>query len=224
MLDEYPIDNVTPLEMCHIDSPGMYTFFLPNGTYHVATFMDSNNNSMFDDGEPIGLAINKTLDTLPDEILIAGSDLTGVDLVLQQYRVKNLDTNKSYITIQSAIDDPYTLPGHTIYVKNGTYYENVVVDKTINLTGENKNTVIIDGGGSGDCIEVLSSWTRISNLSTINSGDYSTGNAGIEILSSFCTIDNCDSYQHGFHGLRITSSSDCNIMTVSYTHLRAHET
>lgn len=30
---------------------------------------------------------------------------------------------------------------------NGTYYEHVVVNKIINLIGENKSTTIIDGGG-----------------------------------------------------------------------------
>ena len=38
--------------------------------------------------------------------------------------------------------------GDTVYVYGGTYIENVIVDKTINLTGENRDKTIIDGGGS----------------------------------------------------------------------------
>ncbi len=98
----------------------------------------------------------------------------------------------------------------TVYVYYGTYYENVVIDKSINLIGEDRNSTIIDGGGSGDCIEITSSWVNISYLSTINSGVYSTGNAGIEIKGvSFCKISYCNSQNHGFHNLRIYSSSDC---------------
>jgi len=36
--------------------------------------------------------------------------------------------------------------GDTVYVFNGVYYEHIVIDKLINLIGENKDTTIIDGG------------------------------------------------------------------------------
>ena len=35
--------------------------------------------------------------------------------------------------------------GDTVYVYSGTYYEHVVVDMSINLTSENRDTTIIDG-------------------------------------------------------------------------------
>ena len=35
--------------------------------------------------------------------------------------VKNLDSGRSFNTIQEAIDDYYTDPGHRIYVTSGTY-------------------------------------------------------------------------------------------------------
>jgi len=47
-----------------------------------------------------------------------------------------------YPTIQAAINAASA--GDTIYVRNGTYYENVVVNKTISLIGENKNTTVVD--------------------------------------------------------------------------------
>ena len=40
----------------------------------------------------------------------------------------------------------------TVFVYHGTYYENVDIDKIINLIGEDKNTTIIDGGGKHDVI------------------------------------------------------------------------
>ena len=44
---------------------------------------------------------------------------------------------------------------YTVSVYDGTYYENVVVDKTIYLIGENKGNTIIDGSGSGDVVKII---------------------------------------------------------------------
>ncbi|MCJ7570581.1 MAG: hypothetical protein MUO82_01710, partial [Candidatus Thermoplasmatota archaeon] len=51
-------------------------------------------------------------------------------------------------TIQEGINN--ATAGDTVFVYNGTYYENVVVNKTISLVGEDKNGTIIDGSGGGD--------------------------------------------------------------------------
>jgi hypothetical protein len=48
-------------------------------------------------------------------------------------RVHNIDTGVNYGTIQEAIDAPETLNNHTIHVDAGTYYDTIVVDKSLNL-------------------------------------------------------------------------------------------
>lgn len=71
-------------------------------------------------------------------------------------------------TIQSAINAAN--PGDTVFVSLGTYYENVIVNKTLSLLGENWETTIIDGNSSGTlimCSEV--SDARICNF-TIQNG------------------------------------------------------
>ena len=57
-----------------------------------------------------------------------------------------------YDTIQAAVDA--AAPGDTVYVRSGTYFEHVVLNKQLTLQGEDLATTIIDGGGTGDVIEV----------------------------------------------------------------------
>ena len=74
----------------------------------------------------------------------------------------------NYTRIQDAIDDSKN--GDTIYVfdDRAPYYENIIIDKSINLIGEDKETTIIDGGGSGTVVHISSDWVNISGFSTIN--------------------------------------------------------
>ena len=48
----------------------------------------------------------------------------------------------NYTMIQNAIDDASA--GETVFVYNGTYFENVIVNKTIDVIGEERNNTIIE--------------------------------------------------------------------------------
>lgn len=49
--------------------------------------------------------------------------------------VANTNTGRTYCSIQSAINDPLTLNGHTITVSSGTYNEQVLVNKGVKILG-----------------------------------------------------------------------------------------
>jgi parallel beta-helix repeat protein len=53
---------------------------------------------------------------------------------------------EDYTSIQEAINAG--APGDTVYVNNGTYYENIIINKTITLVGKSPETTIIDGSTS----------------------------------------------------------------------------
>ncbi|GAI98819.1 unnamed protein product, partial [marine sediment metagenome] len=57
-----------------------------------------------------------------------------------------------------------------VYVYNGTYYENIIVDKTINLTGEIREGTVIDGLNNYIVVHILSEKISLQNFTIRNSG------------------------------------------------------
>jgi len=102
-----------------------------------------------------------------------------------------------FSVIQDGIDA--VAENGTVYVSNGTYYENVVVNKTIDLIGENRNGTIIDGGGVGDTVHVYASRVFISNLTMQNCGKSNAQyDASLDLGgNSYCQIENCNFFLPG---------------------------
>jgi nitrous oxidase accessory protein len=78
------------------------------------------------------------------------------------------DGSADFHTIQEAINA--ASDGDTIFVWNGTYYENIVVNKSITLIGENKHSTTIDGSGAGTVVQIISSNVTISRFTIHNGG------------------------------------------------------
>jgi parallel beta-helix repeat protein len=113
-------------------------------------------------------------------------------------RVHNTNTGKNYATIQEAIDANETLDGHTILVDAGIYYENVVVNKSVSLIGENTDTTIIDGNSTGTVITATQNNVNITGFTIRRSGT-AHPDAGIYLYGlQGCNISNnniVDNYQ-----------------------------
>lgn len=90
-----------------------------------------------------------------------------------------------YNTIQEGVDA--AVNGDTVFVFSGTYYENVVIGKTMNLEGENNDVTVIDGGGGiGDILCIMADFVNVTGFTIrkTSKGD------GIDILGDYCKISN----------------------------------
>jgi parallel beta-helix repeat protein len=75
---------------------------------------------------------------------------------------KTLAVPDDYATIQGAINDANE--GDTVFVENGTYYEHVVVDKTINLMGKSRESTVVDGNDLKDVLTITSDNVNVSGF------------------------------------------------------------
>ena len=81
-------------------------------------------------------------------ILLSSSNINSLQIDnkkngLVQSILPDIIIPDDYSTIQLGINNAN--PGDTIFVRNGVYYENIIIEKKITLVGENKNNTIIDG-------------------------------------------------------------------------------
>lgn len=73
-----------------------------------------------------------------------------------------------YLSIQRAIDNANQ--GETIHVASGIYYEQVIVNKTISIVGEDRDTTIVDGEGLYTPLIIVSSGSMVDAFTFQNCG------------------------------------------------------
>ncbi len=106
---------------------------------------------------------------------------------------------QDYSHIQWAIDNASA--GDTILVYNGTYNENLIINKSITLMGNASTGTNIRGIGHGNVIYINSSWVNVSGFHINNSGA-AESDAGIKLFeSNNCKIskNNCSKNQNGIY-------------------------
>jgi parallel beta-helix repeat protein len=111
----------------------------------------------------------------------------------------------NYTKIQDAIDN--ASDGDTVFVfdDSSPYYENVVVDKSINLIGEDRNTTVVDGGGIDSVIEVSADNVSVEGF-TVTNCMHDLSEAGINIFSDWNIIKNNSIVENQCTGIRLSGS------------------
>jgi len=117
-----------------------------------------------------------------------------------------------YLSIQEAID--VASAGDTIIIKAGVYYENLLVDKSVNLIGENKESTIVIGAGNvtrgqQTVVMLASEAIKISGF-TIKSQNYSKSNlhaSGISVEANNCEITN-NIISNTYYGIFCSTQSE----------------
>lgn len=109
----------------------------------------------------------------------------------------------NYSKIQDAIDNANL--GDTVFVYNGIYTENIDIDKSIFIEGENLDHTIINNNGGDHTVAIVSDYVSISGF-TIN-GSSSSSYYGIFLKSNNSHISE-NKLTNNVNGIKLESSNN----------------
>jgi len=108
-----------------------------------------------------------------------------------------------FLKIQDGVNAAST--DGVVYVLNGTYYESIVITKTIEIKGSSKGNVILDGSGSGNVVQVTADNVTIHYF-TIKNSTY-----GIRLSSSSNNTIKDNTIRDADYGIYLEDSSNNTI-------------
>ena len=162
--------------------------------------------------------------------------LSALPLINREKSVKASPTTRTWTVddngpadfdnIQEAINNASS--DDTVFVHIGTYYEHVVINKTITLVGEDNNFTIIDGNETNNVICIRANNVTVKSFTVRKSGmypysgilvDHSTGNViinnkviynyeGISLLYSSSNVVCGNTISSNYDGIYLYSSSN----------------
>lgn len=117
--------------------------------------------------------------------------------------------------IQYAIEN--ATAGDRIFVLSGTYNENLIIDKKLDVFGENRSSTIIDGGDVGNVVNITAPFVNLSHFTIRDSG--SDSNDSIVYIAANSAIITDTKLTSGNIGIFIRGVDDCiiydNIITTN---------
>lgn len=114
----------------------------------------------------------------------------------------------NYSFIQAAIDA--AKDGEVVVVGSGTYDENVVINKSITLRGENtgEGVPVVNAQGSGSAVVLKADGVVLEGFYITNAGPYPS--AGIEVVSDDNLIYRCGVWNCKYWGIYLKGGSTNN--------------
>ncbi len=132
--------------------------------------------------------------------------------------IYNMNTGLHHETIQEAVN--HARDGDTIFARNGTHYENVLVNRTVSLIGENSESTIIDGNGVSNVISIIRENVTIAGFTITNSGSVPY-NAGIYLDNASHSILNGNTIMKNNYGIMVFAL--CNNITIINNNIRNND-
>jgi nitrous oxidase accessory protein len=117
----------------------------------------------------------------------------------------------NYTRIQYAIDDASNGDTVFVYDDNSPYYENVIVNKTINLIGEDRDSTVIDADSTADAVYITVDWVNISGFTLTNSGS-NQYDCGIDLQADHTNIVDNKIISNNYYGMCLRGSNYNNII------------
>ena len=153
--------------------------------------------------------------------------LSAITIIPNNYTVKAVEQSQelyvggsgpsNYTKIQYALENASS-GNTTVFIYTGTYSETLIINKTINITGEDTSNTIIDAGNSGCAVVITADWVNMSKF-TIQNGGGGENDAGIKVLSNNTNISNnviknCDAL-----GIYLDNTNNNTIYNNTFTNI-----
>jgi len=151
-------------------------------------------------------------------LLLAGLSTLDFSVVWGGSEAKTIVVPRDYKTIQAAIDAASY--GDTVFVLAGIYEERIVVNKSIALVGENRNTTIIDGKEQweGTVVRVTAPDVMIRGFTIRKNGPIPDTSILIDSVKNVTILDNdILTLNQGGDGVKIRNSNASAIVNNNIT-------
>ena len=193
-------------------SPG-YTNFLDDGYPFGGNYWNDCDGTDVLDGPYQNITGSDGIGDTPYVINADNQDRYPLMHPWSPLPVHNINTGLGYAAIQEAINANETLNGHTIFVEAGIYYENVIVNKTLSLIGENRDITTIDGGSvsEGVTVKIIANNVVFRGFTTKASGLFSVNILLNETADSLITSNKIIGGEPFISGVKVHASTNVTL-------------